>query len=392
MMSRIHLIAASDDYLLEERLGVVVAGVCADLGGVDPEIQSDEATPESVATELVSPSLFASERVLVVSDVRIWLGAAAPAGLKEGKTAAPDLDPLLQVFTDGVPEGMALVMGAWCGRKPTGSLVDAVAQNGSLEWIPVPPPPKPWENAVLSKEQWTVLEAVVHRAADGVSFSRRAMQMLLERLGFAPRLLVQEVRKLTGAAGTSEVDEALVRRLTFPRERSLEVVRDAVLERKLEPLLDLVAAASSGSPVNDWRGQRIDAGGIGPILYSQVTNLQHQMLYLRRVVAAAGLESDMAVEQTSRNGWYARRFKNDLAPELIARIKEDAPSPMLRPGGKPPTPFSLGAVFAGAGRYTDAELTASIAGAATVESGIRQQTFGLETLTAWLAGFVARSR
>lgn len=391
-MSRIHLIAASDDYLLEERLGVVVAGVCEDIGGVEPEIQNDEATPETVATELVSPSLFASDRVLVVPDARIWLGAAAPAGVKDAKAAAPDLQPLLQVFSDGVPDGMALVMGAWCGRKPTGPLVDAVAEIGTLEWIPVPPPPKPWENAVLSNEQWAVLEAVVHRAADGVTFSRRAMQMLLERLGFAPRLLVQEVRKLTGAAGTSEVDEALVRRLTFPRERSLEVVRDAVLDRALEPLLDLVAAASAGSPINDWRGQRIDAGGFGPVLFSQVTNLQHQMLYLRRVAAAAGLQSDMAPEQTSRQGWYARRFKKDLAPELITRIKGDAPSPMLRPGGKPPTPFSLGAVFSGAGRYTDAELTASIAGAAAVESGIRQQTFGLETLTAWLAGFVGKSR
>ena len=391
-MPRIHLIAASDDYLLEERLGVAVAEVCADLGGVDPEIQSDEATPESVATELVSPSLFSSERVLVVPDARIWLGAPAPAGLKEGKVAAPDLKPLLQVFTDGVPEGMALVMGAWCGRKPTGPLVDAVEETGVAEWIPLPPPPKPWEDAVLSSEQWQVLEAVVHRAADGVTFSRKAMQMLLERLGFAPRLLVQEVRKLIGAAGESEVDETLVRRLTFPRERSLEVVRDAVLERELVPLLDLVAAASSGSPVNNWQGQRLDAGGLGPILFSQITNLQHQMLYLRRVAAAAGLDRDMAPDQTTRQGWYARRFKNDLAPELIARLKEDAPSPMIRPGGKPPTPFSLGALFAGAGRYGDDELTASIAGAATVESGIRQQTFGLETLTAWLASFVGKSR
>ena len=366
-MSRIHLIAASDDYLLEERLGVVVAEVCADLGGVDPEIQADETTPESVATELVSPSLFASDRVLVVPDVRIWLGAPAPAGLKAGKVAVPDLKPLLQVLSEGVPKGMTLVMGAWCGRKPTGELVEAVENAGVFQWIPLPPPPKPWEDAVLSSEQRQVLETVIRRAANGATFSREAMQMLLERLGFAPRLLVQEVRKLIGAAGDSEVDEALVRRLTFPRERSLEVVRDAVLARELEPLLDLVAAASSGSPVNNWQGQRLDAGGLGPVLFGQVTNLQHQML-------------------------YARRFKNDLAPELIARLKEDAPSPMFRPGGKPPTPFSLGAVFAGAGRYSDDELVASIAGAVSVESGIRQQTFGLETLTAWLAGFVGRSR
>ena len=387
-MSRIRLIAASDDYLLEQRLGRAVADVCADLGGVEPEIQTDEATPETVATELVSPSLFASERVLVAPDVRVWLGAAAPAGVKDGKVAAPDVKPLLHVLSEGVPEGMALVMGAWCGRKPTGELVEAVDRVGTFEWVPLPPPPKPWEDAVLSTEQRQVLEAVVSRAADGVTFSRRAMQMLLERLGFAPRLLVQEVRKLAGAAGGSEVDEALVRRLTFPRERSLEVVRDAVLDRELKPLLDLVAAASSGAPVNNWQGQRLEPGGLGPILFAQVTNLQHQMLYLRRVAVAGGFERDMAPDQTARRGWYASRFKNELAPELLARLKQAAPSPMIRPGGKPPTPFSLAAVFRGAGRYTDDELAASIAEADVVESGIRQQTFGLETLTAWLSGLV----
>lgn len=390
-MSRIRLIAASDDYILEEQLAVSVAEVCSDLGGVDPEIQTDDATPESVATELVSPSLFASERVLVVPDARVWLGAPVPAGLKVDKAAAPDLKPLLQVFTDGVPEGMALVMGAWCGRKPTGPLVEAVDEAGVFRWIPLPPPPKPWEDSVLSSEQRQVLETIISRAADGVVFNRKAVDLLLERLGFAPRLLVQEVHKLVGAAGEAEVDEALVRQLTFPRERSLEVVRDAVLGRELEPLLDLVAAASSGVPVNNWQGQRLDAGGFGPILFAQVTNLQHQMLYLRRVAAAAGLHRDLKPDQTSRRSWYSKRFKNDLAPELIARLKEDAPSPMVRPGGKPPTPFSLGAVFAGAGRYTDGELSLAISQALKVEAGIRQQNNGLETLTVWLAGFIGNS-
>ena len=129
-----------------------------------------------------------------------------------------------------------------------------------------------------------------------------------------------------------EIDEALVRRLTFPRERSLEVVRDAVLDRDLDPLLDLVAAASSGAPVNNWQGQRLEPGGLGPILFAQVTNLEHQMLYLRRVAAGGGLERDMAPDQTSRRGWYAGRFKKDLAPDLLARLKQDAPSPMIRPG------------------------------------------------------------
>jgi len=387
-MLRIRLIAASDDYLLEDRLSAGVAEVCRELGGVEPEFQSEDATPEAVATELVSPSLFAAERVLVVRDVCEWLGGSQPQAGKKAGAAVPDVQPLIHVLGEGLPDGMALVMGAWCGRKPGGGLVEAVEKAGSFEWIPLPPPPKPWEDSVLSKEQWGVLEAVLLRAADGVRFHPAATRLLLERLGFAPRLLVQEVRKLTGAAGDGEIDEELVRRLTFPRERSLEVVRDAVLQRELGPLVDLLAAAGSGAPVNDWQGQRLDSGGFGPVLFGQVTNLQLQLLYLRRVAHAAGLDADMAPEQTARRGWYSQRFKNGLAPDLVGRLKQDAPSPLVRPGGKPPTPYSLGALFSGAGRYTDGELIAAVADASKVEAGIRREPFPLEALTVWLSGFI----
>jgi len=387
-MLRIHLIAASDDYLLEDRLAAGVAEICRELGGVEPELQTEDATPETVATELVSPSLFAAERVLVVGDVCSWLGGAPPAGGKAAGNAAPDVQPLVHVLGEGLPEGVALVMGAWCGRKPSGDLVGAVERAGSFEWIPLPPPPKPWEDSVLSKEQWGVLEEVLVRAAAGVRFHPAATRLLLERLGFAPRLLVQEVRKLTGAAGGGEVDEELVRRLTFPRERSLEVVRDAILKRELEPLIDLLAAAGSGAPVNDWQGRRLDAGRVGPVLFGQVTNLQLQLLYLRRVARAAGLDADMAPAETARRGWYSQRFKSDLAPDLLARLHQDAPSPLVRPGARPPTPFSLGALFAGAGRYTDDELTVAIADAMKVETGLRRELFPLEALTVWLTGFI----
>ena len=107
---------------------------------------------------------------------------------------------------------------------------------------------------------------------------------------------------------------------------------------------------------------------------------------------ATGVAREMAPDQTSRRGWYNQRFKNDLAPNLLARLKEDSPSPMVRPGGKPPTPFSLGALFSGAGRYSDDELTTAVAGTSKVEAGIRQEAFLLEALTVWLSGFIGTPR
>jgi len=395
-MSRIQLIAASDDYLLELRMADAVAEASSESDGVEPEVQAGDVTPERVATELVSPSLFAVERVLVVPDARWWFEETGAKGSDAAESTTPDVTPLVRVLSDGVPEGMALVMGACCRRKPGGPLVEALDDAGAFQWIPLPPPPKPWEDTVLSGDQIRVLEAVMGRVADGARFSRPAKKLLLERLGFAPRLLVQEVRKLAGAAGGAEVDEDLVRSLCFRRERSLEGVRDAVLERRLEPLLDLVAAASSGAPITGWQGQRMDPRGLGPTLVAQVGNLLQQMLYLRRLATAAGFGDDLDPARTSRKGWYPRRFKETMAAPLLDRIKADAPSPLIRPGRKPPTPYSLGGLFAGASRYTDEELCAALEAVSTVETGSRsspQEGLPYEALTAWLAAVVgARPR
>ena len=235
-----------------------------------------------------------------------------------------------------------------------------------------------------------MLEAVLRRAAGGVVFTPPAVDLLLERLGFAPRLLVQEATKLAGAAGDDAVDEELVRRLTFPRERSLEVIRDAVLDRELEPLLDLVAAAGAGTPINDWRGQRLEPRGFAPVVVSQVANLQVQLLYLRHFADRADLGEEMSPERTGSKGWYPSQFKNRIAPELIRQLEKDAPSPLVRDGVKPPSPFTRGALFAGAGRYSLDELVAGVAATGEVEARTRQEDIVYDTLTAWLTEFVGR--
>ena len=75
MVSRLALIASRDDYLLEEGFARALDDASASLGGVKPEVLSDDVTPETVAVELRSPSLFSPTRLLVVPDVRSWLGA-----------------------------------------------------------------------------------------------------------------------------------------------------------------------------------------------------------------------------------------------------------------------------------------------------------------------------
>lgn len=380
--TRVSLIASSDDYLLQESLESAVDAADHVLGGAEVERLPETATSEDVAVELRSPSLFAAARVLVVADVRAWLDTTAPRGALDDRASA-DVSPLVDVLTEGVPDGMALVMGAWCGRRPKGPLVDAVAAAGDVTWVPLPDPPKPWEDVPLSREQWRVLAGLLARAAGEVRFSRDAERLLLERLGFDPRRLVQEARKLVAAAGDDgEVGEELVRRLTLPKQRSLEVVRDGVLRRDPRPLLELVAAAGAGIAVNDWQGRPVTPDRLGSILCGQVSNLLVEMLYLRRVAAAAGLEEDMAPARTGDRGWYRGVFSKRVAPRLAERIGAHGPTPLHRKG-KPPSSWVLGQLFQGAGHYDDGELVDALAAAGEVELDQRG-AMGLDALAAWI--------
>jgi hypothetical protein len=384
MTSAILLVASPDDYLLEEALGETLQSVRTEFGDVEPEIMPEEMTPEALSVELCSPSLFAPQRVLVVPEIGRWLGAAAGS---RGEKEDPDLTPLIRALGEGLADGIALVMGACCGSKPKGELVDAIVESGSFQWQPVPKPPKPWEDTVLSKEQEAVLRKLLARVAGEVRFTPEAIDLLLERLGFAPRLLVQEGRKLAAANVEGVVDEGLVQALCFPRERSLDVVWEAVYERRAKPILDIMASAEAGIPVRDRQGRNVTGQSAPYILFGQVSSILQKLLYLRRLAAQHGLLEEMAPERTSDRSWYPRKFKNGFGPELVELIEDDSPSPMRKRGGKAPTLFALGNPFKGAGRYTDQDLVNALAELGRVETALRGDMPG-EALSVWLTSFL----
>lgn len=278
-MAPVHLIASSDDFLLEEQVREITRAASESFGGVEPEVLPSEITPSDLATELCSPSLFAPQRVFVIPDLRTWVGAPAKGKAKKSAEPEPvDVTPVVGVLEEGLSQDIALVMGAWCKSNPKGPLVKAVSQAGTFEWLPGPDEVKPWEDLELSAEQEKVLRGVLARTAGDVKFSEGATKLLMHRLGYAPRLLIQEAKKLVAAHVDNTVDEDLVRALCFPRERSLEAVRDAVFDRQVTPILDLLAAVESGVPVRDWRGQLLTEDNVPFMIAAQVGSLCQQML------------------------------------------------------------------------------------------------------------------
>ena len=383
-MAPVHLIASSDDFLLEEQVREITRAASESFGGVEPEVLPSEITPSDLATELCSPSLFAPQRVFVIPDLRTWVGAPAKGKAKKSAEPEPvDVTPVVGVLEEGLSQDIALVMGAWSPSNPKGPLVKAVAKAGTFEWLPGPDEVKPWEDLELSEQQEKVLRGVLARTAGDVKFSEGATRLLLHRLGYEPRLLVQEAKKLVTACVDNAVDENLVRALCFPRERSLEAVRDAVFDRKAAPVLDLLSALAAGIPVRSWQGQLMTEDNVLIMIAAQVGSLCRQMLYLRRLAARLGMERELAPERTGEPKWYPYRFKNGPGPDLLEHLKTDAPSPMVEPGRRPPSLFTLGQVFRGASRWTDDELVDALAGFGEMEARLRG-TMSTQGLSVWL--------
>jgi hypothetical protein len=301
----------------------------------------------------------------------------------------PDLEELLSVIGAGVPEGMALVLGAWCGRRPKGPLVEAVETSGEVQWLPLPEPPKPWESLVLSDAQRGVLGDLLREAAGDVVFTRGAAELLMHRLGFAPRQLVQETTKLVAAAGPEgSVDEAMVRRLTFPAEQSLEAVSEAILGREPRRLLEVVAAADVGTPLRDWQGRAIDERQVPFVVMAQVSSLLLQLAVVHEIAADQGLATELEPSRVDERGWYGRRFKSDLGPRLLEALQDAAPNPVVRDGRRAPSLWRLGQLVRGAARWSRAELAAALEGLGTLERRLRSDS-RVEALVAWIVGAVA---
>ncbi len=380
--SRALLVASSDDFLLEEALADALAGLQEALTGAEIVEVEEGTLPEDLAVELRSPSLFAPQRVLVMRDARALVPVKAPPDAPAA-AAARDASALAELVREGLPDGTALLLGVWASERPaTGPLVDALGPDG-VQWIGLPPPPKPWDDVALSPEQVAVLRRVLQRAAPGARFAPAAERLLLERLGFAPRALAQEAGKLAVAAEGETVDEALVRRLVLPTEHSLEVVREALLSRTHRPLAELVAAAEAGLPIRNWQGKRVEERAFPLVVAGQAASLLTQLLYLRRQAAAAGMGAELDPRRTGQPRWYPQHFKKRLADPLLARVKEDPFSPLRRP-----TAWKLGELFGAAARYRDHELVAALAAAGRVEAATRGP-LALEAVTVWLAGLLA---
>lgn len=342
-LPRTVLLASPDDFLLElERRTTVEAWQAANpLGDV---VSFDEA-PEAarLVQELASPSLFASDRLLVVADASPYLTAAR-------RREADDLAASLA----SLPlDDVTLVLSAVCPSAPTGALVEAMGQRGEVRFVALPEAPKPWEEGRVSQPQRQMLAMLVARIAPDLAGNDEVIDALCEVYGFRPRELAQAAKRLVLA---EKADADAVRAQMGAGECQLRELEEALQRRDAGRFARFAGALDAGAVLTGWRGEPIAPDGYGRVLASTVGRLVRQALAARGHATRVGLTGELDPQRCAAKDWYPRTFKRRILPPFSKDIEELSDSPLAGM-----TPWQLHRAFRLASVYREDELVTTLA-------------------------------
>jgi hypothetical protein len=296
-----------------ERIAVETRWTSAHPGGELKRL--DTAEVDRLAGELASPSLFAAERLLVVRDASAVLEGKERG---RGKEAA---EALLACLKSSWDRDTSLLLCVASSSEPRGALADYVRAHGTLTWLPLPAPPKPWDDVRLSGEQRRTLERLLERTVPPILAHPEVVEVLLDHFGFKPRQLVQAAERVL-LAGQPDAQE--LRAELGPPERSIEELEKALLERNGERLAHFLAVLSAGGELVNWRGERISPGGVAAVLGATLHRLLRNALAMREVARRAGLASELDLRRCAAPRWYATTFQKRLHPLLERQIEAAA--------------------------------------------------------------------
>jgi hypothetical protein len=339
------LLASPDDYLLEiERRALVDDWKAANPAG-EVVVLDPAPSPGRLVQELLNRSLFSPTRLLVVHDSRPLIAPAAQASKEvEGLAAA-----LGSLALDEV----SLLLAATSQEEPAGALVDAVRRRGELRFLPLPPPPKPWDEVRVSAPQRRVLEDVLRRIAPAVLAVPEAVDALCETYGFRVRELAQAAeRLLLGGEVTAEA----VRAQAGVGECSLVQIEEALRQRDLRLVASFLATLGAGGALVGWRGERIEGKEVGSALVGSLGRLLRQALAVRVHAQQCGLGAELDPRRCGDGGWYPRAFKPRIFAKLSADIEKTPDSPLAGLSA-----WALHFAFRLAAAYDDHELLDALA-------------------------------
>ncbi|MBZ5588005.1 MAG: hypothetical protein LAO05_05525 [Acidobacteriia bacterium] len=350
-LPRTVLLASPDDFLLElERRATVETWQAANpLGDV---VSFDEAPAAArLVQELASPSLFASNRLLVVADASAYLTAARRR----------EADDLAASLTSLPLADVTLVLSAVCPSSPTGALADAMGKRGEVRFVALPEAPKPWEEGRVSPSQRQMLATLIGAITPDLAGNDEVIDALCEVYGFRPRELAQAAKRLVLG---EKVSAEAVRAQMGPGECQLRELEEALQQRDAGRFARLAGALDAGAVLTGWRGEAIAPDGYGRVLGSTLGRLLRQALAARGHATRAGLTDELDPKRCAAKDWYPRAFKRRIFPRFSKDVEELSDSPLAGM-----TPWQLHRAFRLASVYSEGELVATLArlGEARVE-------------------------
>ena len=341
---RLILLASPDEYLLElERADALAVWVAANPEG--EVVSLDPApTPARLVQEVVNRSLFAPARLVVVPAAAIYV-STKEAERATGELLAGALEPL--PLTDAT-----LLLTTVSSQEPKGALATLIASRGSLRFLPVPEPPKPWEEVRVTPAQRAVLRRVIARVAPAVADRDDAVAALCEAYGFHVRELAQAAERLALAG---EITPDAVRAQAGAGECSTQQLEKALRERDRAGVAHFLGALSAGGVLVGWRGDAIDEGGVGPVLTGTLNRLLRTALAVRLHARRCGLEKELDPVKCAAEYWYPRIYKPSVHERLAADIATMPDSPVAGA-----SQWQLHRTFRLAACYSDGELIAAL--------------------------------
>lgn len=353
------VLVCSDDYLLEvEREDMETRWRAAHPSG---EIVALDPIPERLIQEALTPSLFASSRLLVVREAASLLGR--PKGDDRDGSSSPEVpararrnrEEELVAGLRAVPwRDLTVLLSFHAGALPKGPLAVLLQEMGEVHALPLPQPPKPWEQVAVTPAQRQVLVGLIGRVAPGVLDHEDAVDALIECYGFRPRELAQAAQRLLLAGSSSP--EA-VRAQAGAGGVGLEELEEALIQRSAPAAARFIALLGAGGSLRLFGDRLVDRDGIGAVVAGSLARILRQALAIRRHARRAGLAGELDPVRCSRARWYTDRFKGNVFPRLQHEVEGSLASPMATVKSA----WTAHRLFKIAAAYDDTELLRALA-------------------------------
>lgn len=374
---RFLLVASPDDYLLEIARDDAVNTWAATHPDGERTDLDPAPPPDRLLRELISPSLFASARLIVVRDVSPYFEDQPDRGA--------EIAALAETIRRVQATDITLILTTVAKSEPKGTLADAVREAGQVRFLPLPATPKPWEEVRVSHEQHGVLEAVIRRVAPRLLDSADVVEALIESYGFKPRELAQAASRLVLGG---EISADAVRAQAGVAECSAKDLEGVLIRRDPRVAVRFLARLAAGGHLIDWWGKDVPPEKTGAVLGGALGRLLRQALAVRAHARRCGLEGELDPRRCGRHDWYFGPFKTRLFPLLDKDIESVPDSPLA--GVKM---WAMHHIFRLAAGYEDEALLAALA--ALTDSGVereRRRDQVLAMLSTVIVGLITSAR